>query len=136
VVTTRLARELDGDRWVPPETHRRVLLAPIHAFIQQHLGDPELSPGEIAAAHDIVQRPLHKLFQEQGETVAAGFGRGGWRAAGEIWLTRHRPPPPAAAAARWLRSAIHFSRVSAPPTASQLRDHRLDIPARVIDKAH
>jgi AraC-like DNA-binding protein len=40
------------------------------AFIQEHLGDPELRPAEIAAAYHISLRLLHKLFQEQGTTVA------------------------------------------------------------------
>ena len=53
-----------------PETHRRALLTRIQAFIQQRLGDPELSPGVIAAAHHISLRYLRKLFQEQGTTVA------------------------------------------------------------------
>jgi hypothetical protein len=45
VLATRLAHELDADRWLTPEAHRRALLTRIHAFIQQHLGDPELSRG-------------------------------------------------------------------------------------------
>ena len=49
------------------------------AFIQQHLDDPGLSPAEIAAAHHISLRLLHKLFQEQGETVA------GWIRARRRW---------------------------------------------------
>ena len=49
------------------------------AFIQQHPGDPGLSPAEIAAAHHISLRLLHKLFQEQGETVA------GWIRARRRW---------------------------------------------------
>ena len=50
VLATRLARELGGDRWVSPETRRRELQLRIHAFIQEHLGDPELSPAAIADA--------------------------------------------------------------------------------------
>jgi AraC-like DNA-binding protein len=70
VLATRLAHELDGDRWIAPETHRRVLLTRIHAFIQEHLGDPELRPATIAEAHHISLRLLHKLFHEQGQSVA------------------------------------------------------------------
>jgi AraC-like DNA-binding protein len=113
VLGTRLAHELDGDRWVAPETRRRVLLTRIHAFIQQHLGDPELSPAGIAAAHHISVRLLHKLFHEQGETVA------GWIRAQRLAGCRRdlldpaqaASPVAAIAARRGFRSAIHFSRV-------------------------
>lgn len=70
VLATRLASELGSDSSLPPETHKRALLVRIHAFIQEHLGDPELSPGVIAAAHHVSIRTLHTLFNGQGETVA------------------------------------------------------------------
>lgn len=113
VLATRLAHELDADRWVPPETRRRVLLTHIHAFIQLHLGDPELSPAEIASAHHISLRLLHKLFQEQGETVA-GWIRARRLAGCQRDLTdpaQANRPVAAIAARRGFRSAIHFSRV-------------------------
>lgn len=47
----------------------------IHAFIQLHLGDPELSPAAIAAAHHVSTRTLHALFQRQDETVAGWIRR-------------------------------------------------------------
>jgi AraC-like DNA-binding protein len=113
VLAARLARELGGDRWVSPETRRRELQMRIHAFIQEHLGDSELSPAAIAAAHHISLRLLHKLFQEQGHTVA------GWIRARRLERCRRdlldpaqAAFPVAAVAARWgFRSAIHFSRL-------------------------
>jgi AraC-like DNA-binding protein len=112
VLATRLAHELDGHRWVAPEMRRRVLQERLHAFIQQHLGDPDLSPATIAAAHHISVRLLHKVFQEQGETVA------GWirarRLEGSLRdlldpAQGHRPV--AAIGARWgFRSPVQFSR--------------------------
>lgn len=72
LMTAILGHEL-GDvaaRTTSPESRRRVLQVRIHAFIQQRLGDPDLTPQTIAAAHHISLRLLHKLFQEQGETVA------------------------------------------------------------------
>lgn len=112
VLATRLAHELDGDRWIEPETRRRVLLTRIYAFIQQHLGDPELSPPLIAAAHHLSLRLLHKLFQEQGETVS------GWIRARRLEGSRRDLVDPAEAirpvaaiAARWgFRSQHHFTR--------------------------
>ncbi|WP_327276447.1 hypothetical protein OG609_34810 [Streptomyces sp. NBC_01224] len=45
------------------------MLSRIQAFIEEHLKDPNLSP-EIARAHHISVRYLHKLFQNDGITVS------------------------------------------------------------------
>jgi len=111
VLATRLAHELDCDTAVPPESHRRALMARIHAFIQGHLGDPELSPGTVAAAHHISVRYLHKLFQEQGATASS------WIRARRLEGSRRdladpaqTARPAAAIGARWgFRSAAQFS---------------------------
>lgn len=113
VLASRLAHELDASSWVSPETHRQALLRRIHAFIQHHLGDPELSPGMIAAAHHISLRYVHKLFAEQGTTVA------GWirqrRLEGcrrELADPAFAARPVAAIAARWgFSSATYFGQV-------------------------
>jgi AraC-like DNA-binding protein len=112
VLAARLAHELDGDHWLAPDTHQRALMTRIHAFIQQHLGDPELSPGVVADAHHISLRYLHKLFQEQGETVA------GWirqrrmeRCRRDLADPALASRPVAAIAARWgFVDPGHFSR--------------------------
>jgi AraC-like DNA-binding protein len=102
VLAVRLAHELGSDRQVPPASHRRALLARIHAFIQDHLGNPGLSPGMVAAAHHISLRYLYKLFEEQDETVAA------WIRARRLEACRRdladpalASRPVAAIAARW-----------------------------------
>jgi AraC-like DNA-binding protein len=113
VLASRLAHELDAMGWVTPETHRRALLTRIQAFIQQRLGDPELSPGTIAAAHHISLRYLHKLFQEEGITVA------GWIRQRRLEACRRdladpalASRPVAAIAAHWgYTSASHFGQV-------------------------
>ncbi|GAA5026595.1 helix-turn-helix domain-containing protein [Microbacterium fluvii] len=46
------------------------LMRRILDHIDEHLGDPELSPGQLAAAHFISVRHLHALFSEQGTTVS------------------------------------------------------------------
>ncbi|MEV7010079.1 helix-turn-helix domain-containing protein [Streptosporangium sp. NPDC051022] len=46
------------------------LLPRIRAYIDDHLGDPDLSPEAIAAAHHISTRYLYKLFARQGTSVA------------------------------------------------------------------
>lgn len=47
----------------------------IKDHIEQHLADPTLGPGGIAAAHFISARTLHKLFEPTGTTVAAWIRR-------------------------------------------------------------
>jgi AraC-like DNA-binding protein len=75
VLATRLARELEGCVWSTREAHRHALLTTIQAFVQQHLGDPQLSPATVAAAHHISLRSLHQLFQDESLTVAGWIRR-------------------------------------------------------------
>ena len=113
VLATRLARELDVGDWGTPEARRHALLVTIQAFIQQHLGDPQLSPAGIAAQHYMSLRSLHQLFHDGGLTVA------GWIRARRLERCRHdladpglAARPVAAIAARWgFTSAADFSRV-------------------------
>jgi AraC-like DNA-binding protein len=113
VLAATFAHELDTGASVPPETRRRALLARIHAFIRKNLGDPELTPGSIAAAHHISLRYLHKLFHEQGLTVAT------WIRERRLERCRHDLADPllaahpiGAVAARWgFHSPAHFSQV-------------------------
>jgi AraC-like DNA-binding protein len=107
-----LAGPLDREPLVPRDSHRRVLVLRIRAFIDQRLGDPDLSPGLIAAAHYISTRYLHKLFEAEGTTVA------GWIRTRRLECCRRdllnpalRVRPAHAIAARWgLVDAQHFSR--------------------------
>jgi AraC-like DNA-binding protein len=113
VLATRLAHELDSDRWIRPETRERALLARIHMFIGDHLGDRDLSPGTVAAAHHISVSHLHRLFQADGATVA------GWIRQRRLAACRRDLADPALAdrpvaalaARRGFPSAAHFSRV-------------------------
>ena len=113
VLATRLAHELDVRDWGTPEARRHALLTTIQAFIQQHLGDPGLSPAVIAAAHHVSLRSLHQLFHDEGLTVA------GWVRQRRLEFCRQdladprlADRPVAAIAARWgFSSAGDFSRV-------------------------
>lgn len=112
VLATRLARELDVRDWGTPEARRHALLTTVQAFIQQHLGDPELSPATIAAAHHISLRSLHQLFHDEGLTVAGWMRRrrleGCRRDLSDPALAAR---PVAAIASRWgFSSAGDFSR--------------------------
>lgn len=112
VLATRLAHELDAGDWGTPEDRRHALLTTVQAFIQQHLGNPELSPAMIAAAHHISLRSLHQLFHDAGLTVA------GWIRGRRLECCRRDLSDPAldsrpvaAIAARWgFSSAADFSR--------------------------
>ncbi|MFI0504242.1 helix-turn-helix domain-containing protein [Streptomyces albogriseolus] len=56
---------------LPAESRRRTLTLRIRAFIQANLHDPELTPRTIAAAHHISTSYLHRLFEDEEETVSA-----------------------------------------------------------------
>ncbi|BCL12440.1 helix-turn-helix domain-containing protein [Micromonospora sagamiensis] len=111
VLGTALAHALECESVVPPRTRQRALMAQIKSFIRHHLGDARLTPDAIASAHHISLRYLHKLFQQDGQTVA-GYVR-------ELRLERCRRDltdprldgrPIQAIAARWgFSSPAHFS---------------------------
>jgi AraC-like DNA-binding protein len=71
LLATQLAQQLDNASLIPFQTARNALLTRIHAFIERNLAEPELTPVEIAAAHAISVRQLHRLFHDQNVTVAA-----------------------------------------------------------------
>ena len=111
VLTAALANALDAQNAVPPHTRQRALSAQIHAFIQENLGDPHLTPEAIAAAHHISLRYLHKLFHAEGHAVA------GWIRERRLEQCRRDLADPHLAArpinaiaARWgFTSPAHFS---------------------------
>lgn len=55
----------------PDESRRAVRLRDVQGYIRRNLGDPDLSPRTIAAAHHVSLRYLHQLFADYGVTVAA-----------------------------------------------------------------
>jgi AraC-like DNA-binding protein len=71
LITATLASRVDRETALPIETRERALLVRIRAFIEERLGDPDLSPPMIAAAHHISLRQLYRLFEGQGEPVAS-----------------------------------------------------------------
>ncbi|MEU6720345.1 helix-turn-helix domain-containing protein [Nonomuraea sp. NPDC046802] len=65
-----------------PDSQRQALTLRIRSHIQRHLHDPALAPRSVAAAHHISVSYLHRLFQEQGETVSA------WIRDQRLWRAR------------------------------------------------
>ncbi|TQF01641.1 helix-turn-helix domain-containing protein [Kitasatospora acidiphila] len=106
-----LAGELRGRSVSEPPEPARATLARVKDHILRNLGDPDLSPERIAAAHHVSVRYLHKLFRHEDATVARWIQRRRLemcrrelaRSAGRVTV--------AAVAGRWgFVSASHFSR--------------------------
>lgn len=68
MVETLLEANL-GPRQTSTDAHGS-LLRRVWDYIDDHLADSDLSPGQIAAAHYISVRHLHAVFNEQGTTVS------------------------------------------------------------------
>jgi AraC-like DNA-binding protein len=109
-------------------------MAQIHAFIRANLGDPDLTPGAIAAAHHISLRYLNKLFQAEGRTVA------GWIRERRLERCRRDLAEPRlddrtikAIAARWgFTNSAHFSqafRSAYGLSPREFRQQRATVPA-------
>lgn len=60
-----------GEGLAGPETRSDLLRARMRRFAQERLGDPELGPEQIAAAHFVSTRYVHKLFAATGSGVSA-----------------------------------------------------------------
>jgi AraC-like DNA-binding protein len=96
----------------PAADRRDALRNEVFAFIEHHLGERDLSPRLIAAAHHISVRYLYKLFQNTGYTVA------GWIRHRRLEQCRRNLADPALAdrpvgaiGLRWgFTDAAHFSR--------------------------
>jgi AraC-like DNA-binding protein len=112
LVTAALAAQLDRAGDVPPESRQRALVLRIHAFIEERLGDPHLSPTTIAAAHYISVRYLHKLFETEQTSVADWIRRRRLeRSRRDLLDPALRHEPVSTIGARWgFTSPSHFSR--------------------------
>lgn len=112
LVTTLFNGELDQLIDTGRDPHL-LLLSRIHDYIESNLGDPDLGPGSIAAAHYISTRHLHDLFQEIGTTVAASIRqRRLERCRRDLRDPVLAKRPVTAIAARWgFTDAAHFSRI-------------------------
>lgn len=113
VLTAALADALDAQAILPPDTRRRALMAQIHAFIGEYLGDADLTPDAIAAAHHISLRYLHKLFHEDGHTVAGWIRKRRLEHCRRELASPHLAARPIhAIAARWgFANPAHFSQM-------------------------
>jgi AraC-like DNA-binding protein len=113
LVTTAVAERAGQAELLPAESRERTLLLRIHAFIEQHLGEADLSPGIVAAAHHVSVRYLHRLFEAQDTTVAAWIRRRRLeRCRRDLADPAFGAVPVSAVAARWgIADPAHFSRL-------------------------
>jgi AraC-like DNA-binding protein len=110
-----------------PESARRALMVRILGYIERHLGEHSLGADEIAAAHFISRRYLHKLFQEQGLTVAGRIrDRRLENCYRDLADQARCGEAVSTIAARWgFTDAAHFSRLFKATFGLSPRDHRL-----------
>lgn len=97
-----LAHRIENVDSLPPESRQHALFLRIQGFIRRSLGDPDLCVDAIASAHHISVRSLHRLFQQQGASVATWIR--GQRLAGcgrDLADPAKRHIPIQAIAARW-----------------------------------
>jgi AraC-like DNA-binding protein len=105
---------------------RTELLLHAKAYVEANLGDPCLSPAQIARACSISTRYLHRLFEQEGQTVSE------WIRTERLHRCRHDLLDPAfadhtimAIATRWgLPNLPHFSRLFRNAYATSPREFR------------
>jgi AraC-like DNA-binding protein len=131
LVTTAIAERVEQLGAVPDDTRDRMILLRIHAFVEQHLGELDLGPRTIAAAHGVSVRQLHRLFEAESTTVAAWIRhRRLERCRADLADAALRGLSVSAVAARWgLPDAAHFSRLFRQAYGMAPRDLRALRPA-------
>jgi AraC-like DNA-binding protein len=113
LISATLAGRLDRADALPAESRRRALVLRIRRFIEDNLADVDLDPAVIAATHYISPRQLHKLFEDQGTTVAALIRtRRLERCRHDLLDPTRSAKPVAAIAVRWgFRDPAYFNRI-------------------------
>ncbi|MFG1970375.1 helix-turn-helix domain-containing protein [Nonomuraea fuscirosea] len=111
VVGAAVAERLDQERALPDDSRQRTLLLRVRAFIEQRLGEADLDPAVIAAAHHISVRYLHRLFESE-DTTVAGWIRQRRLERCRADLMAGGGQSVSAVGARWgLPDSAHFSRL-------------------------
>jgi AraC-like DNA-binding protein len=126
LLAAALAAATGSTSRLPARTRQSALLSRLQAYIEEHLADPRLRPGDIAAANHISVRYLQKLFSDTGRSVS-GYVRGR-----RLERCRADLADPALAgqlvgtvAARWgFDDPAHFSRLFRATYDCSPRDYR------------
>jgi AraC-like DNA-binding protein len=125
LLSTVLAERLDTTSDDPGTGHRALMLR-ITAFIEEHLGDADLAPAQIAGAHHISLRQLHKLFHANGTTAVGWIRQRRLEHCGhDLRDPRYAEWPVAAVGAKWgYPDPAHFSRLFKATYGMGPRDYR------------
>lgn len=112
LLSLAVASRLDRVSGVPAESRQNALMLSIQSFITRHLCDPALSPAMIAAAHHVSVRTLHRLYEAEGQTIAASIRRARLeRCRQDLLDPALRDRPVGAVGAAWgFQDAAAFSR--------------------------
>ncbi|MFD7288831.1 helix-turn-helix domain-containing protein [Streptomyces sp. NPDC059863] len=129
LLASTVARCLEAEEALSPETRRIALRTRINTYIEQHLADPDLTPQTIADAHHISLRHLQQLLAEDDTSPAAWLRhRRLERCRFDLADPRLNARPIRAVAARWgFTDAAHFSRLFRAAYGIPPRDYR-DLP--------
>jgi AraC-like DNA-binding protein len=113
LITAALSVRLDRVAAIPAETQLRVLRWQVKSYIEQRLGTPGLTPGQIAAAHHISLRHLYRIFEAEETTVGSWIrGRRLDHCRRDLTDPTLQGRPVSAVGARWgFVDATHFGRV-------------------------
>ncbi|MBT2232920.1 helix-turn-helix domain-containing protein [Nonomuraea sp. NEAU-A123] len=105
---------------------RHALFLRITSFIEVRLGDADLGPGDIAAAHHISTRYLHKLFHAEGTTVSTWIRERRLERCGrDLRDPLQNARPVSAIGTRWgYADAAHFSRIFKAAFGTSPREYR------------
>jgi AraC-like DNA-binding protein len=113
LISMVVADSLETTAEVTPQAHQQVLRMRIDQFIENHLGNPDLTPATVAAAHHVSLRHLQQLFAASGDTPAAWIRhRRLERCLRDLANPCLRQQPVYVVAARWgFTGQAHFSRL-------------------------
>jgi AraC-like DNA-binding protein len=112
LIMAALSDRLDRPDAVSPDTRLHALTWRVKNYVEQRLGDHQLSPVEVAAAHHISLRYLYRIFEAEQTTVGAWIrGRRLDRCRRDLADPALRGRPVSAVGARWgFVDATHFGR--------------------------
>ncbi|MFC9293846.1 helix-turn-helix domain-containing protein [Streptomyces sp. NPDC057010] len=129
LATACLARQLGTPELAPAEARAQEMLQRISRFIENNLGDPELTPQVIADRHCISLSSLYVLFRDQPMSVAARIRQGRLqRAHADLARPDLRGQPVQTIAARWgFRTATAFSRAFREAYGTTPTEHRQSV---------
>jgi AraC-like DNA-binding protein len=112
LIVAALSVRLDRVDALPADTRRRALGWQVKSFIEDRLGDPRLTPGQIAAAHHISLRYLYRIFEAEQTSVGSWIrGRRLDHCRRDLTDPALAGRPVSAIGARWgFVDATHFTR--------------------------